>query len=541
MKFPVRLSASYKLFLSLLTFILLFAIPGASSANTESGVTIEFRLNLSKAVEQQIFRPDSDAVYLVLDHGFAPIQLVQGPDFRYTVIIQTGIDSADYFQYQYRINDTVFETVNRSFTAKPGSQTLTCWWNDDPANVTTFRVNMQYAFENGRFNPQTDTVTLLGTMNTWSGSPALLREGTSLVYTTSFSFDPGIIHRFKYRINADSSGLELLNKPDRIFRVPDTLLTIADDFDNYNPGKRLLTLNCNMEYFIRTLRFNPLSDYLDFEGNFNNWGANDVLFDRNNDSIFTVEKYLDTTWFHQPPLEFKFRINGKTGITELEGLPFRTYQFHDTIGLNPNLYTCFFNNQNPSVPTPPQAHDVNIHGLLIHRKVINGSYSYENVNGIPEGRTQYRWLRSDNAQGLNAVAIDSATEINYRVDTVDISKWLVFEVTPIALSGDSAVGKPVRVVTATNISAWDVGIAETEQLSFKIYPNPADRFIHVLCDEPLATVEIINMVGQTVKSAGNLNLHEPSLIGLPGMPPGFYLVKATGKGGETGFVRMIKK
>jgi hypothetical protein len=413
------------------------------------------------------------------------------------------------------------------------------WWNDDPANRTTFIVDMQFAAATGQFDPVLDSVCLTGTMNKWSGSEAMLRVGNTLQYSITYVLDPGVTHRYKFRINADSAGLELVGKPDRIFRVPDTLLTLASDFNNINPGKRPLTLRCNMQYYITTNRFDPLTDYMDVAGNFNGGGSNDVLFDRFNDSVYSVETWLDTTWFQQGPLAFRFRINGKAGLSELQGKPDRVYSFHDTTGLNPNIYTCYFNNLDPTVPTPPWATGVAIQGTPVYKKILSGSYSYENVNGIAEGITAYRWLRSNNAEGLNAIAIDSATGINYIVDTVDIGSYLVFEVTPKAVSGDSALGIPVRAVTATRISGWDVGMAENILLDFTMYPNPASEYVHIRCEQPVALIEIISLTGQILikQKISESELALP--ISLVTVPPGFYLVRLTGHGHSSGVGRLI--
>ncbi|MCX6279988.1 MAG: T9SS type A sorting domain-containing protein [Bacteroidetes bacterium] len=508
-------------------------------SKTDTTYSVEFRLNLSKAVSQHIFLPYSDVVFAVLDHSIQPLQLVPGPDYIYSGTFTAGLDSGAIYHYNFRINDSLTETVMRSFQAKPGIVTLSDWWNDDPANRTTFLVNMVYARQDGMFNPATDTVSIVGTMNNMQGSPKMQRVDTSMVYSYTYTLDPGTIARYKYRINADSGGLELLYKPDRIIRVPDTLLKVYNDFNNFNPAKRLITFRCNMDYYIKSHQFYPLSQYLDIAGNFNGWGANDVLFIPAGDSIFSIEKYLDTTWFQHGPVEFKFRINGDWNLAELPGKPNRNYSFHDTVNQNPNIFSCYYNNLDPSTPTPPWVTDVSIQGLPIYKKNLSGSYSYQNVNGIPEGLSTYRWLRSDNAQGLNAMPIDSAWKITHVVDTLDIGKWLVFEVTPKAASGDSATGKPVQVVTWNSISAWDVGIGEQNTIVVKVYPNPTDDFITVSAPKEIDRIEVINALNQSLLIKENIGLGSFK-IQIGKLPTGFYLLKATAKTGQTGVVRVVK-
>jgi hypothetical protein len=417
--------------------------------------------------------------------------------------------------------------------------TLSDWWNDDPANQTTFLVNMYFARYFGMFDPATDTVCIVGSMNNMQGSPRMQRVDTSMIYSYTYNLDPGSVQSYKYRINADSSGLELLWKPERMLRVPDTLIDVLSDFNNFNPGKRLITFQCNMEYFIKARHFDPSSQYLDIAGNFNGFGANDVLFDPDGDSLYSLDKYLDTTWYQLGPLEFKYRIDGGWNLAELAGKPNRSYQFHDTINLNPNIFSCFYNNMDPSVPTPPWVYNVSIQGLLIYKKILTGSYSYENVNGIPEGISTYRWLRSNNAQGLNATPIDSAWKITHVVDTLDIGKWLVFEVTPKGITGDSAIGKPVQVVASNSISAWDVGIDDHQPLSVKIYPNPADDFITVSIQSLISRIEVINSLNQVVLVNEDVDSRDGHLhIGQ--LPRGFYFLRVTTATGRTGVGRLIR-
>ena len=508
-------------------------------SKTDTTYSVEFRLNLSKAVAQHIFLPDSDVVYAIMDHGIEPLQLVVGPDYVYSGILPPGLDSGVIYQYKFRINDSVFETVSRTFQAKPGIVTLSAWWNDDPANRTTFLVNMMYARQNGKFDPVTDSVCIVGTMNNMQGSPGMQRVDTSMIYSCTYTLDPGSVQHYKFRINADSSGLELLFKPDRMIRVPDSTLQVSSDFDNFNPAKRLITFNCSMDYYINAHHFDPSVQYIDIAGNFNGWGANDVLFDADGDSIFLIEKYLDTTWFHQGPLEFKFRINGDWNLAELSAKPNRTYVFHDTVNQNPNIFSCYYNNLDPSILTPPWVYNVSIQGLLIHKKILSGSYSYENVNGIPEGQSAFRWLRSDNAQGVNATPIDSAWKITYVVDTLDIGKWLVFEVTPKAVSGDSATGKPVQVVSTNSISAWDVGIGEQTMMVVRVYPNPANEFITISSQKEIDRIEVVNCLNQVVLIKQNIDSAR-IMAQISQLPRGFYLLKAITKTGQFGVVRIVK-
>ena len=527
----------------LIPIVVLFLVSlNASSAKPDTTCSASFQLNMTKAVSGHIFDPDSDYVSLVMDHGIQPIRLLPGPGLIYSVTLSDQLDSGTIYHYKFAINNSLLETVNRSFTAQPGMVSMTAWWNNESLNITTFVVNMKYAVQYLMFNPLTDSVCVVGTMNDWMGSPKMGRIDTTLNYQyTDYQLDPGTIQEYKYRINLGdtaSGQSELLYRPNRIIRIPDTVVTITNDYNNYNPAKRLMTFNCDMGYSVKAHHFNLSNDYLDIAGNFNDGGANDVLFDTDDDTIYAVELFIDTNWFHQEPLAFKFRINGDPNAAELQGKPARIYAFHDTIQQNPNIFSCYYNNLDPSVPTPPWVYNVDIQGLLIHKKFLCGVYAYEDVNGIPEGISSYRWLRSNNAQGLDAVAIDSGLKITYTVDTLDIGKWLVFEVTPKAASGDSAIGKPVRVVSASSISAWDVGIGEYSLIT-RVYPNPASDYITVQAKREIARIELINYLNQAVLVKEDLDAATVSLP-LGNLPKGIYILKASTKSREWGVVRVMK-
>ncbi len=514
----------------------------AAPAKPDTTWSVSFSLNMTKAVNQHVFSPDSDYVYLVMD-GIQPLRLVPEPGYTYSALLFDQLDSGVTYNYKFRINDSVFETVNRSVKAQPGMVSVSAWWNNEPLNITTFIVNMQYAHLDGTFNPDTDSVCIVGTMNGMYGSPRMHRVDTTLNYSyTDTLLVPGAVQEYKYRINQGDTAaghVELLNQPNRIVRIPDTLLTVTNDFNNFNPGKRLMTFNCDMGYFVRANLFDRAADYIDVAGNFNGSGANDALFDTDGDTIYSLGLYMDTTWFQQGPLDFKFRINGSWNSAELQGKPYRTYAFHDTINQNPNLYSCFYNNLDPSVPTPPWAYNADIQGVLVIKKILTGIYSYENLNGIPEGVSTYRWLRSSNAQGTEAAPIDTATEINYVVDTLDIGKWLVFEVTPKSVSGDSAVGMPVRAISSNSISAWDVGMGEHSGLITRVFPNPARDYISIEAMQQIDRVEVINFLNQvllTREAVGSASIR----LNLAKLPKGLYLLRAITKSHDQGVVRIAK-
>lgn len=68
---------------------------------------------------------------------------------------------------------------------------------------------------------------------------------------------------------------------------------------------------------------------------------------------------------------------------------------------------------------------------------LTGHYTYFDPEGDPEGASVYQWYRDN-------VAIPGATGITYLTTQADLNKTIVFEVTPVALTGIATPGIPIR-------------------------------------------------------------------------------------------------
>jgi hypothetical protein len=526
-------AAAILLFLGLMMFL---TSPLKAQNQIDTTFSVTFEVNMAKAISQGVFDPDTDLIYVIIDHEIGTTVMVPAADEVYTLTLP-AFDSGVTYNYKYRINDTIWESVNRYVTPVQGNILLRSWWNNIPLNVTIFNVNMTYAADAGLFNPQTDSVMITGTMNAWQ--PAKLeRIDTSMVFRKAYPLDPGEVHQYKYRIMADTIREELAGKPDRIVRITDTLLQITNFFNNINPAWLPMTFVVDMHYYAETYRFFPLDDFVDVAGNFNNQGANDVLFDVEADSIYSLTTFIDTSFINAGPLAFKFRINGSWAFAELSGKPDRTYAFHDTTITNPNIFEAWYNDLDPSVPTPPWVEDLAIQGKLINHQILTGIYSYQNVNNIPEGISKYKWYESTDSLGLDITPIDSGWYINITIDTTKIGKWIVFEMTPVAAFGDSATGSTVRVISTSKVGG--VGIDELETLSVKIYPNPVTDLFTIETREPLRLIEITDMTGRRIVAyhpgPGLLNQMHAGDI-----PAGFYLMKVYGTRSGVGVSRFMKR
>jgi hypothetical protein len=483
-----------------------FFIPLTFESSTPK---FSFKVNMNKMVNAGQFDPIMDNVYVVLDHGIAPLLLNPNPDITYTGMIETGLDSGVVYNFKYRINDANLETVDRSMKALPGVTTNDVWWNDDPINAVIFLVNMKYFILNGQFNPAADFMDIAGEMNGWGGSPHMTDNGDS-TYQISYTLDASRIYQYKFRINGDWNTSEF---PGHMY-------------SNYDPTTVPVTFKCIMKYQMKAGHFNPLTptfDYLDIAGNINGWGAYDVLFDDAGDSVYVIQKNVPRTYIGGSPAEFKFRFNGDWSTSEFPGGgPNRKYNVIDTVGGAQNLVEVWYDNKNPNVLTPPWAYDLAIAGELNIGQVLTASYTYENVNGIPEGTSLYKWYTSPNTAGDSLTVIEGATGITITTIASDAGNYLAFEVTPIAASGDSATGLPVKTYTSAKIGG--VGIQEVGNTFVNFYPNPVNNVLNFEHLSSIQRVEIYSIVGQKVMTLNNLNTEKMS-VNTSGLKSGIYFVR----------------
>ncbi|AXI01195.1 hypothetical protein DV702_16585 [Sporosarcina sp. PTS2304] len=78
---------------------------------------------------------------------------------------------------------------------------------------------------------------------------------------------------------------------------------------------------------------------------------------------------------------------------------------------------------------------------------LTGNYNYTDSEGDAEGDSLYAWYRGDNFDGSDKQAILAATSKEYTLTENDRGKYIFFEVTPIAQSGER-VGTAVESVAA---------------------------------------------------------------------------------------------
>jgi hypothetical protein len=136
----------------------------------------------------------------------------------------------------------------------------------------------------------------------------------------------------------------------------------------------------------------------------------------------------------------------------------------------------------------PEATSVAINGTPEVGFTLTGSYTYNDVDGDPEGDSTYRWLR-DGSQ------IGGETSQSYELRQVDQGRLIQFEVTVVAASGDAgeltgnaALSLPVGPIaaantapTASNLSISGTGLGERVAVSSQT--QLAARLMHASFSE----------------------------------------------------------
>jgi hypothetical protein len=397
-------------------------------------------------------------------------------------------------------------------------------------DTVIFRVDMSYMASNGQFNPLTDTVRLAGSMTNWGAGVPMERTDTgSLVYATSFVLVYGVNYDFLLRLETpDTTLTENVDPYSRKVHVWDSTMTVSLYYGNINPSKVAVKFTCNMYYQVKAGHFSTAADYPDITGNFNGWTKRDLLFADATDSLYSLVLLIDTTWINKD-LRFKFQFNGNDSTTELQGDSARTY----TVVAGTNVYSCWYNNIDPTIPALPIAYNVQILGSLEHKQVVTGAYTYEDYNLKPEGSSKYQWFLADSIGGALSI-LDTARTINLTIDTSFIGKYIVFEVIP--LTRDSLSGVPVKAWSTSKIVG--VGIGEHNAPIARIYPNPAGEVVRVDPNRQVLSTEILDPNGHLLfHSAGN---HQSEYtVGLGHYPPGIYFLRLTGEGHVVSVFRII--
>lgn len=127
-----------------------------------------------------------------------------------------------------------------------------------------------------------------------------------------------------------------------------------------------------------------------------------------------------------------------------------------------------------ATPAAPVASSVAITGSASLGELLTGTYTYTDANANAEATSTYRWLRADSAGGSYS-AIPGATSINYTITSDDLTKYLKFEVTPVANTSPTTGSAALSSATAqvTEIDYINQILSTGQSLSVGVASTPA--------------------------------------------------------------------
>lgn len=92
---------------------------------------------------------------------------------------------------------------------------------------------------------------------------------------------------------------------------------------------------------------------------------------------------------------------------------------------------------------PPTASEIEITGLMNIGNTVTGIYTFNDLEGDLEGNTVFAWYRADDPAGEAEIMVEGANKKEYTITLEDASKYIAFEVTPVAQTGTTQ-GMPTR-------------------------------------------------------------------------------------------------
>ncbi len=182
----------------------------------------------------------------------------------------------------------------------------------DSMRSVIFNVDMNQIIESGEFNSELDTLYLI-----LDDSKQYIMEDqdydgifTFLILELIF----GKTYDYKYLINEEIEQVD----QGRSFTVNDLDNIIIDYYGEINPTTLMFLVN--MSYQIELGNFNPITDYVDVAGSFNQWGEINLNVDyhleHTENSIYSI---MITGLEANTQIDFKFRINGDWNNSEFPG------------------------------------------------------------------------------------------------------------------------------------------------------------------------------------------------------------------------------
>ncbi|QAA34483.1 hypothetical protein [Clostridium manihotivorum] len=120
----------------------------------------------------------------------------------------------------------------------------------------------------------------------------------------------------------------------------------------------------------------------------------------------------------------------------------------------------------------PSASAVTLTGTARIGETLSASYNYADDENDAEGTSVYKWYRASNADGSDKVLISGATSKQYTLAAEDGDKYIFFQVTPLAASGQET-GKAVLSSASAKVIIPDTTAPSVDISKFNFINNDA--------------------------------------------------------------------
>lgn len=146
-------------------------------------------------------------------------------------------------------------------------------------NNVTFQVNMGKQITLGNFTPGTDTLFVSGGFNDWgTANPIPAPAGGDSVFSVTINNigSTGVNFEYKFRFLRGTTEVweDIPNRTMQVMGGNQTLDVVYFNNNDWSPTVEVQMLfTCNMELEKLSGRFNPLTDTVSVNGNFNGWSS----------------------------------------------------------------------------------------------------------------------------------------------------------------------------------------------------------------------------------------------------------------------------
>lgn len=145
----------------------------------------------------------------------------------------------------------------------------------------------------------------------------------------------------------------------------------------------------------------------------------------------------------------------------------------------------------------PFATSVTTSGSFYSNNTITGSYTYNQIDPVPQGSSSYRWYSADNSSGSGKTLI--GTSISYSIPSTIAGKYIAFGVIPVTNTGLTGT----EVLSTWKLVQWQCGDnLKVQHSTAKGAPNSAQISYETMYESKTGKCWILRNLGATTQASG---------------------------------------